>query len=41
VSPVKYELVFYILEEDILHSLRREDPQILHSINWLDSVAEK
>jgi hypothetical protein len=33
VSPVKYELGFYILEDDILHSLRREDPQILHCIN--------
>jgi hypothetical protein len=24
VSPVKYELGFYILEDDILHSHRRE-----------------
>jgi hypothetical protein len=40
VSPVKYELDFYIREDDILHSHRREKPQILHSINWLGSVAE-
>jgi hypothetical protein len=25
VSPVKYELGFYILEDDILHSYRREN----------------
>jgi hypothetical protein len=38
-SPVKYELGFYIPEDAILHSHRREN-QILHSINWLDSVVE-
>jgi hypothetical protein len=40
VFPVKYELGFYIPEDDILHSHRREDPQMLHSINRLGSVAE-
>jgi hypothetical protein len=40
VSSVGYELGFYIPEDDILHSDRREKPQILHIINWLDSVAE-
>jgi hypothetical protein len=40
VSPVKYELGFYIPEDGILHSHRREKTQILHGINWLDSVAE-
>jgi hypothetical protein len=29
-SPVKYELGFYIPEDDILHSDRRENPRILH-----------
>jgi hypothetical protein len=28
VSPVKYELGFYIPEDDILHSHRREDLRI-------------
>jgi hypothetical protein len=28
-SPVKYELGFYIPEDGILHSHRRENPQIL------------
>jgi hypothetical protein len=40
VSPVKYELGFYIPEDDILHSHCREDlksyitltPQILHNL---------
>jgi hypothetical protein len=27
-------------EDGILHSHRSEKPQILHSINWMDSVAE-
>jgi hypothetical protein len=39
VSPVKYELGFYIPEDDILQSLPWK-PQILHSINWLGSAAE-
>jgi hypothetical protein len=30
----------HITEDGILHSHRREILQILHSINWLDSVAE-
>jgi hypothetical protein len=38
-SPVKYELGFYIPEDGIFHSDRRKH-QILHSINWLGSVAE-
>jgi hypothetical protein len=37
VSPVKYELGFY-MPEDILYSHSREN--LLHSINWLSSVAE-
>jgi hypothetical protein len=40
VSPVKYELGLYIPEDGIFHSHCREKPQILYSINWLDSVAE-
>jgi hypothetical protein len=40
VSPVKYELGSYIPEDDVLHSDRREKPQILHSINWLGYLAE-
>jgi hypothetical protein len=40
VSPVRYELGSYIPEDDILHSHCREKPEILHSINWLDSVVE-
>jgi hypothetical protein len=40
-SPVRYELDFYIPEDDILHSHCREKPQNLQSINWLDSAAEK
>jgi hypothetical protein len=39
-SPVKYELGFHISEDDILHSHRRKKPEILHSINRLDCVAE-
>jgi hypothetical protein len=39
VSPEKYELGFYIPEDDILHSHRREKYQIIHSINWLGSLA--
>jgi hypothetical protein len=30
VSPVRYELWFYIPDDGILHSHRREHPQILH-----------
>jgi hypothetical protein len=30
VFPVRYELGFYISEDGILHSHRREKPQILH-----------
>jgi hypothetical protein len=30
----------YIPEDAIIHSHRRENPQTLHIINWLDSVAE-
>jgi hypothetical protein len=37
---VRYELGFHILEDDIFDSRRREKPQILHNINWLDSVAD-
>jgi hypothetical protein len=40
VSLMRYELGFYIPEDGILHSHRREKPQILRSINWLDSVVE-
>jgi hypothetical protein len=29
-----------IQEDAILHSHRREKPQILHNISWLDSVLE-
>jgi hypothetical protein len=38
-SPVRYELVFYIPEDGIPHSHFRED-LILHSINWLSSIVE-
>jgi hypothetical protein len=41
VSPVKYELGFYITEDDILHSHCRAKPRILHKISRLDSVVEK
>jgi hypothetical protein len=30
----------HIPEDDILHSHHLENPQILHSVNWLVSVAE-
>jgi hypothetical protein len=30
-SPVRYELGFYIPEDGILHSHRQEEPKILHS----------
>jgi hypothetical protein len=40
VSPMRYELVSYIPEDDILHGHRREKIQILHRINRLVSVAE-
>jgi hypothetical protein len=39
VFPVKYELEFYIPEDDILHSHCRENLKS-YSINWLDSVVE-
>jgi hypothetical protein len=39
VSPVRYELSFYILEDDILHSDRRENLKS-DNINGLSSVAE-
>jgi hypothetical protein len=39
-SPVRYDLGFYIPENGVIHSQRREKPQALHNINWLDSVAE-
>jgi hypothetical protein len=29
-----------IPEDDILHSYRRENLELLHSINWLSSLAE-
>jgi hypothetical protein len=38
VSPVKYELGFYIPEDDILHSDRREN--LKSYIDWLSSVVE-
>jgi hypothetical protein len=38
VSPVKYELGFYIPEDDILLSDHREN--LKHSINWLGSVTD-
>jgi hypothetical protein len=38
-SPVKYELGFYIPQDGILHTPPLK-PQILQSINRLDSVAE-
>jgi hypothetical protein len=40
VSPVKYELGFYIIEDAILHSHCRENLKS-HRINWLGSVTEK
>jgi hypothetical protein len=40
VSPVRYELGFYIPEDDILHSLRRENSEILRNIYPLDTVTE-
>jgi hypothetical protein len=33
VSPVRYELGFYIPEDGVLHSRRQSKPEILHS-NW-------
>jgi hypothetical protein len=39
-SPVRYELGFYIPADSIFHSHRSEKRQILHSINRLDFVAE-
>jgi hypothetical protein len=40
VSPVKYEMGFYIPEDDILHSHCRENLKSYIAINWLDFVAE-
>jgi hypothetical protein len=40
VSPVKYEMGFYIAEDDILHIHCRDKPENLHSINLLASVVE-
>jgi hypothetical protein len=40
VSPVRSELGFYVPEDGILHSHRREKSHILHSINRVGSVAE-
>jgi hypothetical protein len=37
--PVRYELVFYIPEDDILHSHRRENLKSYHSISRLGSAA--
>jgi hypothetical protein len=39
VFPVRYKLGFYIAEDDILHSHRRDNPKS-DSINRLGSVAE-
>jgi hypothetical protein len=39
-SPVRYELRFYITENDILHSHSRQNLKSYISINWLDSVVE-
>jgi hypothetical protein len=39
-SPVRYELGFYIPEEDIFHRHRRENFKYYNTINWLGSVAE-
>jgi hypothetical protein len=42
VSPVKYELGFYIPEDGILHSHCRENiKSYIAFINWLDSVEER
>jgi hypothetical protein len=42
VSPVRYELGFYIPEDDILHSHSREDlKSYIAFINRMDSVVEK
>jgi hypothetical protein len=35
VSPVKYELGFYIPEDDILHSHRRENVKFYITVNEL------
>jgi hypothetical protein len=40
VSPVKYELGFYIPEDDILLSHHRENLKCYIGLIWLDSVAE-
>jgi hypothetical protein len=39
VSPVRYELGYYIPEDVILNSHRRGKPQILYSINWVGALA--
>jgi hypothetical protein len=40
VSPVKYELVFYIPEDDILHSHRRENLKSYIVCSWLHGIGE-
>jgi hypothetical protein len=41
VSPVRYELGFYIPEAGILHSHRRDNLiYYIAFINWLESVGE-
>jgi hypothetical protein len=40
VSPMRYNLGFYIPEDVILHSHHRVKPEMSHSINRLGSVAE-
>jgi hypothetical protein len=37
VSPMKYELGFYIPEDDILHSHRRENLRYYTMVGWLVS----
>jgi hypothetical protein len=41
VFPVRYELSFYISEDDTLHNHRSENIRILHSTNRLGFIAEK
>jgi hypothetical protein len=40
VSPVKYELGFYILEEDILHSHRSENLKSYHSSEFTGALLQ-
>jgi hypothetical protein len=39
VSPVRYELVFYVPEDGILHSHRRETPKSYKSCVCLSTVS--